>query len=480
MTYDDELGATRSALRIAGAEVADGTPSLDALYSLSAVLTEPELWTELLELVRSSWTARGVWGAWRDELRRLPSNPLLWFSRSDRNATMERALAEAEQRWRRASPERFFEARRPRAFIDGVAALHLALLAEVDPVGVVEYIAMLPSEQFIYPAVDWLQQTGRAPGLEDVVSTARTSDAVLLALSNALETAREEAHIRFAEARQGGEAAVAALEHAWTSEHESGFARLARLVLQRADAMRVIEGWLTHLVRASDRKPFSENDFRPELARIAVAEVVRHASEIGFAFAGPEVLDAGSIVMRMLLDTAGASADALWMEWHASLVACDRSLQRCGEIAWRTAGDTLARTRAPLDTWLATVTALEAVFRRRARRSDHETDHLPMNLVLPALHGAVRLGRDGQPLWLAAYEVARRSFLVDRPPHNEPGYQLPAMMFAGFERVFGASAALCEAYLEQLPTAQHVSWARELLERNAASGVSCGSTPPST
>jgi hypothetical protein len=479
VTYDDEFGAARSALWIAGAEVADGTPSLDALYSLSAVLTYSELWTELLELVRSRWTVRGAWGAWRNELRRLPSNPLLWFSRSDRNATTERALANAEQRWRRASPDRFFEAHRFRAYIDNVAALHLALLAEDDPVGVVDYVAMLPSEQFICPAFDWLQQTGRAPGLEDVVSNARTSDAVLLVLANALDTACEKAHIRFAEARRGGEAAVAALEHAWTSEHESGFARLACLVLQRADAMRVIDGWLTHLVRASDRKPFSENDFRPALARIAVAEIARHASEVGFAFTGPAAAAAGSIVMRMLLDTAGTSADVLWTEWHASLVACDRSLQRCDEIAWRTAGDTLARTRSPLDTWLATVTALEAVFRRRARRSDHETSHLPMNLVLPALHGAVRLGRDGQTLWLAAYEVARRSFLVDRLPHNEPGYRLPAIMFAGFARVFGASA-LSEAYLEQLPTAQHVAWARELLERNVASGVARGSTTPST
>jgi hypothetical protein len=351
-----------------------------------------------------------------------------------------------------------------RRHVDEVAALHLALLAEIDPVGVFEYIAALPSDQFIWPAATWLQASDLAPNLETVVAGASTHHAVLLALACSLDAVCDDAIVRLSEVGREEKARSDEIESAWRQEIKDLFRRLAKSVVERPDAASVLEPWLYHLVRSCDRTVFSENDYLPTIARMGVEEVVGTSRAAAAKLSDEH--DAVALTVRMLLADSPQECEDAWRAWHQRVAGGDPSLKDCRDNAWMVAGDTLARTERPLETWILLTVAYERWSRRRTRMIEYETRDLSMCVAMPALHAAARLGYNGKALWQAAFVFARRDFLVDRPHSTDRSYMLPALTFAAFHRVLGDDKTELAQACELLPTAAHLECARELLAVN--------------
>jgi hypothetical protein len=107
------------------------------------------------------------------------------------------------------------------------------------------------------------------------------------------------------------------------------------------------------------------------------------------------------------------------------------------------------RSRASTDPQAAGTLPFE---RRRPGGSSRHAGYVRLGL----------LGIEGAALWSSVFELARRQFLLDRPPANEPSYRLCSHVFAAFPRIFQDTDAL-ERALALLPTSVHVAWAREQL-----------------
>lgn len=152
-----------------------------------------------------------------------------------------------------------------------------------------------------------------------------------------------------------------------------------------------------------------------------------------------------------------------WLEWAALVRSEHRSLTLAGNIYWGAAGDVLRRQRDPLAAWLDAATKLEPHLRTRARRYERGMIDPGVHLVMPAVNAAAMMCARGKPLWLAAFEWARRHFFVDSPPKNEVGYYLCSYMFAGFRRVFGDDQRVLSDTLGLLPTRDHVDMAHKQL-----------------
>jgi len=456
----------RSALVAAAQRVASEEPSLPAIYALAPLIIYSSHWGDALAAVRDTLTSFDRWNLWHSELRKPPPNPLLWFDAWDRTPSLGAALAAREIQWNAMHAHRMFELHHHlRVVVAEVAAIHLALLAEVSPLGAIEYIASMPSDLFIWPAASWLYATGRAAPVEIVIEGASSYDAVLLALAQTTEdlcTSAIAVHAAASQQDKPREQEVTA----WRQSTLARFRSLTEMVVQRADRGCILEAWLYHLVRSSDRAVISDRHLLPTVAKIALEAVTNVARSCGATLSDEH--DAIALSIRMLLAGSQEQCTEAWNIWHQYVGAENTSLQDCRYVTWSAAGDVLSQHRQPLEAWRSLVVAHEKCLRRRVRSGGYETAHLAMCVAIPAFSAAARLRAEGADLWNAGFEFCRRSFLVDRRNCTDDAFMLPACALGAFFAVFGDDQTRLDGVLAQLPTSSHVDAGRRMFEENRA------------
>ena len=242
--------------------VAIAPPSLDAFYDLEASFVYGDFWIPARDEFRRVLVEHDTRTAWRSELSRLPSSLALWLPTYGRGDAACAALHEAGTRWSTAGPEKFFSPHHHVSSVSELAAMHVALLAGIDPVGAVEFAANLPNEQFVWGAVRHLK-LGRADMVERVLVESSSTAAALLCLACEIEALNESivmlAHTR---RRAVTEEQIAdadkAIANACSEIIPQRFASLARVLLARVDAEAVCGPLLRHLVRSVYRNGKAE------------------------------------------------------------------------------------------------------------------------------------------------------------------------------------------------------------------------------
>lgn len=455
----------RATLVAAAEHVASGEPSLQAIYDLAPLIEYSHHWDDALAAIRKTLTSSQRWALWRSELRKPPPEVRLWFDAWDRSPNLEAALPASEHRWNAMRAHRMFEPHHHlRVGVAEVVALHLALLAEVSPVGVLEYVAAMPSELFVFPAASWLYATNRAVAVEAVIAEASSYDAVLLAIAYSFKDLCRRAISIHAAGHDQDESLADEIRTTWRQTTLATFQSLAELVLVRTDSVCILEAWLYHLVRSSDRAAISDRDQSPAVAKLALEAVTNAARKRGAILV--EEHDAISLTIRMLLAGTPEHCTDAWNIWHQFVAAENVSLGSRRYVTWSAAGDVLSRHPRPLEAWRLLVVAHERCLRRRARSATYETNHLAMCVAIPALCAAARLRAEGAGLWEAAFEFCRRSFLVDPRSSTDEAFMLPACAFAAFFAVFGDDQDRLTQTLAQLPSPSHVVAAETMYREN--------------
>jgi hypothetical protein len=438
-------------VRMRASEIAAGPPSIESFYSLEPFLAYFDLWYEIVDVCRNQWTAVMIRDQWTHVLKSQLSDPMPWFPSRDRSSSFATLLERERLDWSGKPYDRYFEAHHHIAsHVEGIAAAHLTLLLEADPVGTIEYVAALPSHHMLWRAVGWLELETRNDLIDVVIASSSSTEAVVLCLATQLDRLCDEAR---------GQQIV-------PPNVESRLVALTTSAFRRADAGAVAGPWLRHLIHLADQNTANPSDRSPIIAKVAL-DVSIPALPDTVAVDHLSKPDIACLVTRIMVDRAYRNAPVHWSEWLSLMRAEDTSRLYCGEISFRTVGDALARTTAPLDLWKHAASVMESLFRARARSTEYESEQVASMLIVPALHAAARMKSDGRELWLAAYSLARRQFLIELPITNHRNFRLPSLLFASFHRVFGDNAEMRETQLDLLPTRQHVTQARELLAVNS-------------
>jgi hypothetical protein len=260
----------------------------------------------------------------------------------------------------------------------------------------------------------------------------------------------------------GKEPAVGAVpDDAWTciaNRHRL----LATTLMQRHDAGAVLGPWIRHLVRCVDHPIDFDREQRPSIAMVALGQVLAALSAGStLELERASEPNAACLVARMLVNTRTRRGSTDWEEWQSLLLEEHGSLQFCASVGWQAAAEALLRADDPRAVWVHTARVLQPILRRRARHPTSDVDPV-IHLVMPGVYASARLGSEGATLWSSAFELARRQFLVDRPPANDPKYRLCSHVFAAFPQI-SHNTDLLERMLALLPTSMHVEWAREQL-----------------
>lgn len=462
----DERAISLAALLRRVEQVANATPDLEALYAVESDFEYSDFWHPAYKLLLQRCEAQGSQDAWRAELRRSPPDLVIWLSLHRRHNVTPAGIQDAAQRWRSMGPERMLVSHHAvSGGLEGVAAVHLAVLADLDPIGAVEYVSGLPSEYLVWPAVYRIKLHQRQELVYRVLAESNSRDAVLLCLACVLD--EQSAHVRgLVNDRPrnnhdggAGPAVDAVPEDAWTSighRHR----QLAAALMQRHDAGAVLGPWIRHLVRCVDHPIDFDQEQRPSIAMVALGQILAalpDGSDLVLERASEP--NAACLVARMLVNTRTGRGSTDWQEWQSMLLAEHDSLRLCASVGWHAAAKALLRADDPHAAWVKTARVLQPIFRRRARCHSSDVDPVA-HLVMPGMYASACLGREGAALWSSVFELARRQFLIDRPPENEPEYRLCSHIFAAVPRIFNDTDML-ERMLALLPTPAHVGWARE-------------------
>lgn len=449
-------------------EVANASPSLEALYALEPNFEYNHFWHPAYKLLLQCCEAQRSQDAWRAELRRPPPDLVIWLSLHRRRNVTPAGIQDAAQRWRSMGSERMLAFHHAASgVLEGVAAVHLALLADLDPIGAVEYVSALPSEHLVWPAVYRIELHKRQELIDRVLAESHSRDAVLLCVACILD--EQSAHVRglVNDRRQNnhdggaGPAVNDVPENAWTSiAHRHR--QLAIALMQRHDAGAVLGPWIRHLVRCVDHPIDFDQEQRPSIAMVALGQVLSALPD-GSALELERASEpnAACLVARMLVNARTDRGNTDWEEWQSLLLAEHDSLHFCASVGWQAAAKALLRADDPHAAWVQVARSLQPILRRRARHHSSDVDPV-IHLVMPGLYASAFLGVEGAALWLSVFEFARRQFLVDQPPGNDPKYRLCSDAFTVFRWIFRTADALDRA-LALLPTPAHVGWAREQL-----------------
>ena len=437
-------------LRTRASEIAAGSPSIESFYSLEPLLTYFDLWYEIVNVFRRQWEIAMAREQWTQALRSQLSDPVPWFPAHYRSGAFTENLQHERLNWSARPHDRCFEAHHDVAsHVVDIAAAHLTLLLESDPVGTVEYIAALPNRHMLWRAVGWLNLGTRDDLVDSVIASSASTGAVVLCLASQLD--------QLCDVARGHELIP--------SNVESRLLVLITSTLRRDDAGAIAGPWLRHLIRLADKEATDAPRHFSAVATLGLdmsISAIPHTIVID-RFNQPDV---ACLVARMKIDHSHTSATAYWDEWVSLMKAQDVSRFHCGETSFRAVGDTLASAANPLSLWIAAACAMESLFRARARVAEYESEQVIAMLIFPAIHATARMRSDGRELWLAAYTLARRRFLIELPYANRSDFRLSSLLFASFYRVFGDDSGMREALLDLLPTQQHVVLARELLNAN--------------
>lgn len=455
--------------------IVDSEPSLDALYALESSLLYSDFWHEVYAVLHAGCETRGMREAWRVELLCPPPNPVMWLSFLDRKESSQAALQDAARRWTARGPHRMFIAHHHvPGILEGIAAVHITLLANLDPVGAVEYVAGLSSEFLVWPTERRIRLHEQPALIDRVLSESCVQDAVLLSLAcefdaHCLSIDTLEKQLRWFQGTEASAPAQTALDEAWSSMPER-YHQLSTALMQRTDAGCLVGPWIRHLVSCADRTMHLGLDASSRVAMTALKQMlaaVPEGSPVELGFVDP--LDATMLVARMLFHTRVGRGAQDWQEWEDLLVAENDSLRSCSDVAWQAAAEALLRMAAPRTAWMQTARALQPVLRRRARSHSSNVDPV-LHLIMAGLYAAVHMEVDAAAQWWSLFELALRQFLTDRPAVSDPSYRLCAHVFAAFPRIFSDPGDFHRA-LCLLPTAAHVEWARETLVANGGSMV---------
>jgi hypothetical protein len=471
----------RNALAAQVSRIDDNSPSLMALYDLNPLLTYNDLWQDARCLLRDRWTTPTVRDAWRDALLGAPPDDAFWIHSFDRMRGRGTALVEAAKSWQSKPPDRMFHAHHHIASgVDGVAAIHVMLLSDLDPVGAIEFVATRSSEYLIWAGVGMLNLGQKADLVDEVLRRSECQDAVLLTLACTLdqqraEVNRQENAIRWTHTDTTAKAeAQASLDLLWREGLPARHVAIAKALAARVDAGTILGPWMRHLVLSADMTSDVQGASRPMLARIALDALTDLAS--GIELQQSTKPSVACVVARVI--AANGRDDQLeqhWQEWVDLILNEDHSLERCGDISWSVVGDLLARLPDPLSAWRSLTTKLQPLLRRRARVGGWEHDDVVFPLVIVGVNAAARLGSAGRGLLNQVYDTALRHFLTNLPPHNHRSFKLPAYVFAACPRVVPERADI-DAMLARLPLGSHVALARK--QMGAASGESHGQASP--
>lgn len=461
----------RDALATRVSEIDDASPSVAALYDLDSFLTFSDLWHDARRQLLARWTTTEVRTGWRTALLESPPEDAFWIHSFDRMRGASGGLVDAARSWKLKPPDRMF---RPHHYVpqglDGVAALHVALLSDLDPLAAVEFVATRSSEYLIWSGSGMIDLGNNEELVDNVLTRSDCRDAVLLAMACTLdhqcaELSRRANIDRWTSTDAAAEAeARAALDLLWRERLPARHSAIAKMILARDDAGDILGPWMRHLVRSADLPFNAESAPLSRLARLSL-DALKTALEHGVEIEQSTTPDAACLVARMIAtDGSDAQREVLWQQWSDLILSENESLERCGEIAWGVAGHTLAGLPDPISAWRLLASKLEPYLRRRARRDGWDHDDVFFPFVLVGINAAAYLGTAGQLLLKQVFETSLRHFLVGRPPNNHRSFDLPAYVFAACPSVTLESADI-DAMLSRLPLQSHVELAQKQMVR---------------
>jgi hypothetical protein len=461
----DFLALARDALAAEVSKIDDDSPSLAAIYHLDPLLTFNDLWQDVRCQLRDRWTTPRIRDGWRTALLGAPPDDAFWIHSFDRMRGRGSLLVDAERSWQSKPPDRMFHAHHYIASgVDGVAAIHLMLLSDLDPVAAVEFVATRSSEYLIWAGVGMLDLGENEELVNEVLLRSECRDAVLLALACALDQQwadlqRQANAIRWTHTDATVKAeAQASLDLHWREGIPARHSAIAKRLAARVDAGAILGPWMRHLVLSSDLTFDVKGAEQPVLARIALDAL----SNVTGGIELKRSVEPSVACLAARAIAANGREDQLerhWQEWVDLVLGEDDSLARCGEVSWSVAGDTLASLPDPLSAWRSLTTKLQPLMRRRARRGGWEYDDVVFPLVIAGVNAAARLGSAGRHLLDHVYDTALRHFLVNQPPENHRSFNLPAYVFAACPPVVSDRAEI-DAMLARLPLRTHVALAR--------------------